>query len=254
MSAINTGSIDVTYPVPGVNNSSQGFRDNFTSIKNNLDIAGSEIGDLQSKSIVKSGLTGISLDNNMNNTLISNALTQGFRQTTYNLGNNLSGTVNLNCENGDVQYGTLTGNITLGFSGFAPAGTWSVVQAYLIVNSANYTIGLPSSVSIGVKTLENYVSTGSGGNIRIQGSLGADSPSIVHLLFATKDCGINIEVIPVNRPRKATQITNTVPASSIGSQGDRAGAIAADANYIYVCTADYNGSTSIWKRAALGSF
>ncbi len=254
MSAINTGSIDVTYPVPGVNNSSQGFRDNFTAIKNNLDIASSELSDLQSKSILKSGLNGIPLDNNVNNTLISNALTQGFRQTTYNLGNNLSGTVNLNCENGDVQYGTLTGNITLSFSGFAPAGTWSVMHAYFTVSTANYTIGLPSSVNVGTRTLENYVSTGSGGNIRILGSLGADTPSVIHLIFATKDCGISIEVSSGNRPRKATQITTTVPSTSIGAQGDCAGAIAADANYIYVCTANYNGSSSIWKRVALVSF
>ena len=49
MSAINTNAINTNYPVPGVNNSSQGFRDNFTSIKNNLNIAGTEISDLQNK-------------------------------------------------------------------------------------------------------------------------------------------------------------------------------------------------------------
>ena len=36
MSAINTNGLDVNYPVPGVNNNSQGFRDNFASIKTNL--------------------------------------------------------------------------------------------------------------------------------------------------------------------------------------------------------------------------
>jgi hypothetical protein len=49
MSNINTNSIDTTYPVPGVNNTTQGFRDNFTSIKTNLDTAGTELTDLQSK-------------------------------------------------------------------------------------------------------------------------------------------------------------------------------------------------------------
>lgn len=39
--------------------------------------------------------------------------------------------------------------------------------------------------------------------------------------------------------------------SQTGSSGDRAGMIAWDANYVYVCTADYDGSTNIWKRAAL---
>ncbi len=46
MSTINTNSLNVNYPVPGVNNNTQGFRDNFSSIKTNLDTAGTEISDL----------------------------------------------------------------------------------------------------------------------------------------------------------------------------------------------------------------
>ena len=46
-SAINTNGINVNYPVPGVNNNSQGFRDNFRNIKNNLNTARLEINDLQ---------------------------------------------------------------------------------------------------------------------------------------------------------------------------------------------------------------
>lgn len=40
-------------------------------------------------------------------------------------------------------------------------------------------------------------------------------------------------------------------ASQVGNAGDVAGMICWDANYVYVCTADYDGSTAIWKRAAL---
>ena len=36
MSSINTNGINTNYPVPGVNNNSQGFRDNFAAIKTNL--------------------------------------------------------------------------------------------------------------------------------------------------------------------------------------------------------------------------
>lgn len=46
-SNINTLNIDAEYPKPGEDNSSQGFRDNFDSIKNNLDTAKSELEDLQ---------------------------------------------------------------------------------------------------------------------------------------------------------------------------------------------------------------
>jgi len=86
MSTIDTNGIDPNYPVPGVNNSSQGFRDNFSSIKVNLDTAATEITDLQNKVVVKSALTGSVVDNNMANTLISNALVRSFRATTFNLG------------------------------------------------------------------------------------------------------------------------------------------------------------------------
>jgi len=40
-------------------------------------------------------------------------------------------------------------------------------------------------------------------------------------------------------------------ASQTGIAGDTAGMICWDANYVYICTADYDGSTAIWKRAAL---
>lgn len=247
MSAINTGSINIAYPVPGVNNSSQGFRDNFTTIKNNLDIASTEITELQNKSIVKSAITGVTLNNDMNNTLISNALTLRFRGTTYALGNNLSGSVAIDLTKGDLHYGAVTGNIQLAFYKWAPQDTVSTVQVLLTVASPSIEILLPPSVTIGTKTLENCT----GNTVRVLGSLGLDSPSVLHWAFTTTDCGTTVEVVPVNRPRKTTQLTTTVPSSSVGIQGDRAGQIAVDSTYIYVCVADWDGSTNIWKRTTM---
>lgn len=247
MSAINTGSINVNYPTPGVNNSSQGFRDNFSAIKNNIDIASTEITELQNKAIVKSALDGIVLNNDMNNNIISNAQTLRFRASTYALGNNLGGVTTVDLTKGDVQYGTATSNVTLEFSKWAPTGTYSAVQVILIVNSPAIQISLPSSVTIGVSTLENCKNN----ILTVLGSLGLDSPSILHLMFTTTDCGTTVEVIPMNRPRKATQLTTNVPLTSKGVQGDRAGAIAVDSTYIYVCVSDWNGTSDIWKRVAL---
>jgi hypothetical protein len=54
--------IDVTYPVAGVDNDTQGFRDNFSNIKNALNVADAEISDVQlkvNKLIPLSDLTGI---------------------------------------------------------------------------------------------------------------------------------------------------------------------------------------------------
>lgn len=48
-SNIDTQPLDEFYPVAGIDNNSQGFRDNFASIKNNLNIASTEITTLQNK-------------------------------------------------------------------------------------------------------------------------------------------------------------------------------------------------------------
>jgi hypothetical protein len=55
-SNITTSGININFPVGGLNNSSQGFRDNFLAIKNALNIANVEITTLQS--IAASGITG----------------------------------------------------------------------------------------------------------------------------------------------------------------------------------------------------
>jgi hypothetical protein len=50
-SLINTTEIDTEFPVPGQDNDSQGFRDNFTNIKTNLDTAKTEIETLQDTTV-----------------------------------------------------------------------------------------------------------------------------------------------------------------------------------------------------------
>ena len=42
--------------------------------------------------------------------------------------------------------------------------------------------------------------------------------------------------------------------SSVGKAGDRAGMIAWEDDDVYICTGLYDGSTQIWKRAALSTF
>lgn len=198
MSAINTDSIDVNYPYPKVNNSSQGFRDNFASIKNNLTTAGTELSELQQKAVVKNSVVGIPIDNNMNNTQVSNALTLGFRNTTFNLGNTLTGVVNIDITKGDVQYGTITGDITLKFLKWAPSGTQSNVQVHLTISnpSALWKIYFQDNVTDGLTTLEQYTGTGIGGYITVPTGI-----SKLYFNFTTINCGTDIEVQPLNRPR-----------------------------------------------------
>jgi hypothetical protein len=46
-----TALIDVNFPTPGEDNDSQGFRNNFASIKNALEVAGKEVSELQNNLI-----------------------------------------------------------------------------------------------------------------------------------------------------------------------------------------------------------
>ena len=46
-------------------------------------------------------------------------------------------------------------------------------------------------------------------------------------------------------------INTTKTASGVGAAGDVAGSIAWDTTNLYVCTADYDGSTAVWKKLVL---
>ena len=45
-----------------------------------------------------------------------------------------------------------------------------------------------------------------------------------------------------------------VPLTSVGVSGDTQGDIAFDNDYMYYCTADYDGIANIWKRTALSTW
>lgn len=49
-------------------------------------------------------------------------------------------------------------------------------------------------------------------------------------------------------------LKQATPASNIGVAGNTTGQVAWDTNYFYVCVADYDGTTAIWKRIALTSW
>lgn len=227
-SAINTNGIDVNFPIPGVNNNSQGFRNNFTAIKTNLNTAGNEISDLQNKAVLKTALANSVLNNDMANTLISNASTLGFRATTYNLGNALSGTIVVDCSLGDVQYGNVAGNITLQFGSWAPTGTQSRVQLQLgrANANANFSVSFPSEAIVdnnhGFVLLENFSTPNSVPTISFPYNV-----TQMNFSITSNDCGNSLFIQPVNRPFETTQIQTRTPPST-GQLGDVVGTVCID--------------------------
>lgn len=237
MSSINTNGIDVNYPVPGQNNSSQGFRNNFSAIKTNLDIASNEISDLQNKVVVKSALNNSTVNNDMANTLISNASVRSFRSTTYNLGNALSGTVAINASLGDVQYGTVAGNVQFTFGNWAPYGTQSNLQLNLAISNTDAVISFPSEVvasnnNFGLTSIENYGSGAGSGNISVPYGV-----SELNFNFSTLDCGNTISISPINRNRQTSQIQQRTP-SPTGFQGDVVGTTCVDSGTTQLTVTD----------------
>ena len=95
-SKIIPGNIDGTYPVAGQDNSSQGMRDNFTSIKNNFTEAKTEIENLQSN---KASLNGA---NDFSGNTITDAELKDNSETVYAHGTTL-GNIVMNHENGHYQ-------------------------------------------------------------------------------------------------------------------------------------------------------
>lgn len=264
MSNINTNSIDTSYPTPGINNSTQGFRDNFTGTKLNLDIAKTEISDLQSKVIVKSALTGIPLSNDMSNTFMSNAAVQGFRSTTYNLSDNISSSIVIDVTKADVHYGTITQNTAITFGGWSPSGTKSSIDLMLTVGNANAYISFPdttinpsnvvtSGMDLSCRLVESYASnvTNLTSGITYTNKVGVPQGAHeVNFNINTIDCGTTLEIFPLNRNQQATQIPVRTPTAT-GKIGDVAGQVCADNSYLYVCVAPFDGSSGIWGKIAL---
>ena len=72
--------------------------------------------------------------------------------------------------------------------------------------------------------------------------------------ITTTDCGTTIDVEPTNRGTTASTIEVRSGMTATGVQGDTAGHVCTDGNYIYVCVGSYDGTTPIWKRSVLSTF
>jgi len=203
-SQINYDIIDGTYPVAGQDNSSQGFRDNFTNIKNNFQSAYDEITDLQNKVILKSPLSNGIFDNNMQGNIITNAKTQGFRDLKFNR-TNVNGSINVDFNTGSYQTMGLTGNTTISqFSNFpTTTDTFSRIKLQFSVPSSSYTVTLPNSPTSNVNINTNSIA----GLNPSTNVLRFDGPGTYAYEFGTTD-GVNFNIVDLTNNR------DTVPGGS----------------------------------------
>lgn len=234
-SKVTSTGINSQYPVPGKNNSSQGFRDNFAAIANNLEQASQELTDLQSKVVLKSALSDGTLNNDFAGTLVSNMLVRGTRDVVNNLGSQLEGNVKIDVSKAPVHVGSCAGNVTLVFGKWSVAGTKSVVTVKLTVSDPlTQVITLPSNVT------SESLALISGSNTTTYTVTCPSDQSSVELIFESIDCGDTI-VVKSAQSIKSSQLKKRTP-SSAGLPGDQPGYTCYDDSYVYVCKGTYDAT------------
>ena len=204
-SQINYQNIDGLYPVAGQPNNTQGFRDNFTNIKTNFQIAATEITDLENKGVFKAALTGTTLDNNMADNLIYAVKLQDVSYT-YVQQTATAGAIAIDYAAGQYQLIAPTANVSLSFSNWPSSGSEGVVYVDFVVTNTAYTVTLPAAVSVGTSGIQGYVS-----NVITFGATGT-----YRFGFSTVDGGTTIAIYDLNRPLLANAGTAVGYATGAG--------------------------------------
>jgi len=140
-SNIVPGNVDGTYPKAGQDNSSQGFRDNFSAIKNNFTEAVTEIEALQTD---KASLNASSdfADNE-----VTRAKFKDTSETVYAHGTT-GGVITLNHANGHYQTITSNASITLTFTNWPATSTLGRIILDITFASTAHTITIPTAVIV----------------------------------------------------------------------------------------------------------
>ena len=188
-------NIERNYPLPGRDNNSQTFRDNFASIFNNFETAKQEISDLQTKAVLKAGLTGDTLNNNMSGAPIVGAELRSVSMPVVNLGT-VSGTQLIDYAAGSF-YTMITGDsITLDFQNFPEIG-YAAVKVQITVSNIAHVITLLAAVGSGAAADSANNLQGFDSNV-----ITFDNTGTYILEFYSSNGGTNIYVNDLSRNRK----------------------------------------------------
>lgn len=219
MSSINPNNIDGTYPIAGQDNDSQGFRDNFTNIKNNFTFSKAEIEDLQEKAILKTALSGTTLDNNLNNAQLKGAQLIRTTETRIDLGS-LSGAITVNWSDGHFQTITTAGAITLSLDQWPTSGFWTSLKLQVEVTNTVHTLTLPTEVSVNQGSIRGIT-----GQI-----ITFPSTGIYQFEFSTYNGGTDVTVRDLLRNYSAGFDANTASLVTLNVTGTSGNALSVNQN------------------------
>lgn len=151
-SNIDTSRIDSNFPIAGQNNPSQGFRDNFTTIKDALITTRNEINELQQKGIFKSNLQSTATSNDFNWNKLTRPQLESYSEKFKDLGD-VTGVTNVDYADGSIQKLRLTNNIQLSFSNFPPDNQLGRLILWFNVINTDFTALLPNAVTYGLNNI-----------------------------------------------------------------------------------------------------
>jgi hypothetical protein len=140
-SKIVPGNIDATYPKAGQDNTSQGFRDNFTATKNNFTEAQTEIDALQTDK------ASLNASSNFSDNEVLRAKFKDTSESVYAHGTT-GGAVTLNHVNGHYQTITTNAAITLSFTNWPATATLGRIVLDITYADPTHTITIPTAVLV----------------------------------------------------------------------------------------------------------
>ena len=157
MSSINPNNINGSYPIAGQDNDSQGFRDNFTNVKNNLTFAKTEIEDIQTNAILKTALAGTTLNNEMNNAQLKGAQLIKTVETFKDWAEQTS--VVISFADGHYQKVKTGGPLAItAITNWPTSGLYAKLRLELVITtSATDTVTFPTEVSVGLTDIQGAV-------------------------------------------------------------------------------------------------
>lgn len=171
--------INAAYPVPGVDNDTQGFRDNFKNIKLALDATDQDVDNLKIN-----GVTLTNPVNNFNDNIIKQAQFQDCSVTVYDVSGTIeTGDVEIDYTNGSYQKFTVEDGIhwfsVVNWPGNNQAGalTISITTSTTSATTVNFSAGnvynlgqntLPVDITNKGPVLFHLWSDGSGSNLYVK--------------------------------------------------------------------------------------
>lgn len=137
----NYASIDATYPVAGVDNSTQGFRDNFSYIKNGIAALETTVNSLVENSIVKED------DTNVYSAVMDHIFAANINPLVLTAGTSTvaAGNYQINASAGNYQQLTINGNVSI--TSIANWPTYSFSNTEIASFLTSITIAVRSGLS-----------------------------------------------------------------------------------------------------------